>query len=284
MSEKQAEKTKAVNMDLGPDNIHTSEESKITFHPSETNEDEDFSNHLSAEERECLKYLSETIESFEIELLANSLERNRSLGTDHISDTQDNRTRILTNNNSTASDEVTSDDCTERKGTTERTGMVTESSSRGPQKQKPGLKAEIHQSELHRSHSDETSGSLSKKGPQTSSLQTAGPRRAPILHPASTKKFETLLRSGVSVQELRSQVLARLGRPSQEESTSPRETSGATSNHVHFSPGYDHKNPRTEALQKLGLTQRSQSLPSSPSNYPITTVASEIHHSHLMFS
>lgn len=89
------------------------------------------------------------------------------------------------------------------------------------------------------------------------------PPKSVDAHTAHFRKFDTIMRSGVSVQELRSRFLLHFD--STGALKEPKETAAATI----LQPGplpRSQMSPRDEALQKLGLLQGNPSVPnlSSP--------------------
>nr|XP_020651096.1 uncharacterized protein LOC110079944 isoform X1 [Pogona vitticeps]XP_020651097.1 uncharacterized protein LOC110079944 isoform X1 [Pogona vitticeps]XP_020651099.1 uncharacterized protein LOC110079944 isoform X1 [Pogona vitticeps]XP_020651100.1 uncharacterized protein LOC110079944 isoform X1 [Pogona vitticeps] len=78
-------------------------------------------------------------------------------------------------------------------------------------------------------------------------------------HPIRLRKFDTIVRSGVNVQELRSRFLLHLDSSASVE-REPREGGARTMNQLGPLTGIQ-KTPKNEALQKLGLLQRNSSAP-----------------------
>ncbi|XP_078269953.1 uncharacterized protein LOC144601610 [Rhinoraja longicauda] len=80
-----------------------------------------------------------------------------------------------------------------------------------------------------------------------------GSHRSLTLLPAHAKKFDTILRSGVSVQELRAQVLARLSGSAQKQPGSQLEGLAAHSDSLRLLGTPEQRAARQDALQRMGL-------------------------------
>lgn len=94
-------------------------------------------------------------------------------------------------------------------------------------------------------------------------------KRSPLLgssHSPHFRKFDTIMRSGVNVQELRSHFLLRLD--SSAEVKEPTEASARTIKQPGLLSG-GQKSPRDEALRKLGLLQRNVSFPNTKCPPPV---------------
>ncbi|XP_043934653.1 uncharacterized protein LOC122807736 [Protopterus annectens] len=214
---------------------------------------EDNVGHLSSEEQECLQYLSDTITQLEMEL-----------NTEDICDSADldnNEINYDGSRETDAAPSISSKDDSDVTAAQNPFGVTTPSTLEVDKIVNPGDEME----ETCPSIDAENVTSSACNGPQISSQSTPKLPRSPNLHPAYVKKFDTILRSGVSVQELRAQVLARLDGSCHEEQQSPRDAlrlsvTGCTNN----AGGLEQKSPREEALEKLGFVKKSQSSPISP--------------------
>ncbi|XP_072328980.1 uncharacterized protein [Scyliorhinus torazame] len=110
---------------------------------------------------------------------------------------------------------------------------------------------------------------------ETASGDDQSSARALTLLPAHAKKFDTILRSGVSVQELRAQVLARLSDAGQKKPATQVEGLAAQSNSLRLLGRPEQKAARQDALQRLGLLKCTGGLSnisnSSTSPQPLVT-------------
>ncbi|KAL8212825.1 UNVERIFIED_CONTAM: hypothetical protein K2H54_058951 [Gekko kuhli] len=94
-------------------------------------------------------------------------------------------------------------------------------------------------------------------------------KRSPMLgssHSPHFRKFDTIMRSGVNVQELRSRFLRSLD--SSAEVKEPTEAAARTIKQSMLLAG-GQKSPRDEALKKLGLLQRNASFPNAKGPPPV---------------
>ncbi|XP_039627688.1 uncharacterized protein LOC120540733 [Polypterus senegalus] len=184
-------------------------------------EDTDIFSYLSNEERECLNYLMDTIDSLEMELMIEEKEKRKENGSTFTCHPEEHM-------------EIPSPaDVQSQKLTVEDN------------------KHNFHH-QMPASYQQDTSSSIN--------FECLSPRssRSTNMQCAQTRKFDTILRSGVSVQELRAQVLARFNGSVQEDACGQQEPTHSTT--ACFPDGLDLKSSRAEALQRLGFGKRSQSL------------------------
>lgn len=117
----------------------------------------------------------------------------------------------------------------------------------------PGPQPAVSKVKTIKSLSEESVDNTLKSKPSLCSPKDKGPPRSADSH---CRNFDTITRSGVNVQELRSRFLDRL-----DSSTTTKEPRGAA---TVKQPGLltgGPRSPRDEALQKLGLLQRNWSFP-----------------------
>ncbi|XP_056380735.1 uncharacterized protein LOC130275990 isoform X1 [Hyla sarda] len=81
-------------------------------------------------------------------------------------------------------------------------------------------------------------------------------------HPNHLRKFDTIMRSGVNVQELRARFIRQQGNASFEEASKVTELSSSSKQLPQVT--HNRMSPRQEALQKLGLLQINQSKINTP--------------------
>ncbi|XP_041080361.1 uncharacterized protein LOC121297867 isoform X1 [Polyodon spathula] len=208
--------------------------------PANEELNKDMFSYLSNEEKECLKYLMDTIDSLEADMVADDQEE-RTGGaqeTGTLIDNADDRDSGL--NTEPEQEEVTP-------------------AAEEPQNPNPATVDHNHQLEMP------TCAPLDIQALRPQTLVSPRLARSSSHQPAHVRKFDTILRSGVSVQELRAQVLARFGGTCTDESSNLRE--GPRSPTSLFPEGSDFNSPRVDALQKLGLlktTEEAPTLPESP--------------------
>ncbi|XP_040214831.1 uncharacterized protein LOC120945051 [Rana temporaria] len=181
---------------------------------------EDFLSCLTDEEKECLQYLLETIDSLD-------QDEDENANSDH--DTGEHL------RNSTAS---LQDRNTKLKSLSESVKL----SEKAEQVQTPS------KMKIVKSYSEDSPGFSITVSPDTGQRSTSS-------HPSHLRKFDTIMRSGVNVQELRARFVRQPGssmfeESSKETSMSSKQLPQAARNPV---------SPRQEALQKLGLLKLNQS-------------------------
>ncbi|PIO27171.1 hypothetical protein AB205_0104890 [Aquarana catesbeiana] len=183
-------------------------------------EGEDFLSRLTDEEKECLQYLLETIDSLD-------QDEDENANSDH--DTGEHL------RNSTAS---LQDRNTKLKSLSESVKLSEKAEHvHTPSKMK-----------IVKSYSEDSTGFSITVSPDTGQRSTSS-------HPSHLRKFDTIMRSGVNVQELRARFVRQPGtslfeESSKETSMSSKQLPQAAHNQV---------SPRQEALQKLGLLKLNQS-------------------------
>lgn len=197
----------------------------------EQSEDEDFFSGLSPEEAECLEYLLQTISTAEREILQDDEKgMAESLGVEdqHNSNVDAN---------------------------------MQQSTSREAAPFKSGSRVK-----MIKSLSEDSVGIGLRRRSDPNC-----PKMSPTLgssHSPHFRKFDTIMRSGVNVQELRSRFLLRFD--SSAEVKKPTEAAARIIKQSGLlSEGQ--KSPRDEALRKLGLLQRTASLPNTKKPSPVIT-------------
>lgn len=190
-----------------------------------TLEGEDFLSRLTDEERECLQYLLETIDS---------LDQDEDENANNDPDTNELRNS---------------------------TGL------QDPERSQRGLAESVKQS--HKTEHDRTSTkmkivkSFSEDGPGLSITVTPDTgQKSTSSHPSHLRKFDTIMRSGVNVQELRARFIRQQGNSSLEDASKGTELSMASKQHPQAMR--NQMSPRQEALQKLGLLKINQSNTNTP--------------------
>ncbi|XP_075039642.1 uncharacterized protein LOC142099729 [Mixophyes fleayi] len=187
-------------------------------------EDENFFSQLTDEERECLQYLLETIESLEQDQDENvnindqdSSEHIRSPKTDGLQEI-DKKLREL-------SESVNVSDKSEHDPTSSKMKII-------------------------KSFSEDFPGLSITVTPETGQRSTSS-------HPNHLRKFDTIMRSGVNVQELRARFIRQQADSTFEDPSKGAELSAATKQLPQAS--HNQKSARQEALQKLGFIKNDQS-------------------------
>ncbi|XP_073425716.1 uncharacterized protein [Dendrobates tinctorius] len=183
-------------------------------------EGEDFFSRLTDEEKECLQYLLATIDSLDQDEDENA--NNDADSNEHL-------------RNSSGLPDLNSS----RKGLTESVNQSNKSEHEPTPSKMKIIK------------------SLSEDGPGLSITVTPDTgQKTTSSHPSHLRKFDTIMRSGVNVQELRARFIHQQANPSFEDSSKETELSSdskevpqATCNQM---------SPRQEALQKLGLLKINQ--------------------------
>ncbi|XP_072276745.1 uncharacterized protein [Pyxicephalus adspersus] len=183
-------------------------------------ESEDFLSCLTDEEKECLQYLLETIDSLD-------QDEDENANSDH--DTG------MHMRNSTA-------------GLQDRSTKIRSLSESVKVSEKTEHSHTPSKMKIVKSYSEDCPGFSITVSPDTGQRSTSS-------HPSHLRKFDTIMRSGVNVQELRARFIQQTSSSSFEESSketslSSKQLPQAARNQV---------SPRQEALQKLGLLKLNQS-------------------------
>ncbi|XP_054831328.1 uncharacterized protein LOC129326993 [Eublepharis macularius] len=193
-------------------------------------EDEDFFSGLSPEEAECLEYLLQTINTLEGEILQDDE------GEERIAESLD------------AGDPPNSN----------VGANIQQSTSREASTTKP-----VSKMNMIKSFSEESIDIGLRRG---SDPHYPKAKRSPALgssYPTHFRKFDTIMRSGVNVQELRSRFLHHLD--SSADVREPTEAAAARTIKQSGPLSRDQKSPRDEALRKLGLLRINASSPNANS-------------------
>lgn len=189
-------------------------------------EGEDFFSRLTDEEKECLQYLLETIDSLdqdEDENANNDPDTNEQLRNSAGLQDLDRSQRGLT-------ESVKQSDKTEHDPTSTKMKIV-------------------------KSFSEDCPGLSITVTPDTGQKSTSS-------HPSHLRKFDTIMRSGVNVQELRARFIRQQGNSSFEDASKGTEPSLASKQLPQATR--NQMSPRQEALQKLGLLNINQSNTNTP--------------------
>ncbi|XP_078059507.1 uncharacterized protein LOC144485134 [Mustelus asterias] len=255
--------------------------------------EDEFLRHLSQEEKECLSFLIETIDSLEVELEEDD-EEGVTKGESTISD---GFYEFLGMVCSTRQTEDTAD--TDDVGSCDSGGIIgnVDVVTSSPSAQwinnqgtelvpvvdtTPDQTAAFEEGKKEESAKHQGSETMialesnaSNQYKEIASDEHSSSRTLTLL-PAHAKKFDTILRSGVSVQELRAQVLARLGGSGQKKPSSQVEGLAAQSNSLRLLGRPEQKAARQDALQRLGLLKFTGGLSnsnnsSSSSSQPLGT-------------
>ncbi|KAK6480579.1 proline and serine-rich protein 2-like [Huso huso] len=205
--------------------------------PANEELDEDIFSYLSNEEQECLKYLMDTIDSLEADMVADDQEERTGTHCPYVLFLDNADDRDGGPNIEPEQEEVTP-------------------AAEEPQNPNPVTADHNHQLEMP------TSAPLDIPAIRPQTLVSPRLARSSSHQPAHVRKFDTILRSGVSVQELRAQVLARFGGTCTDESSNLRE--GPRSPTSLFPEGSDFNSPRVDALQKLGFLKTPEEAPTPP--------------------
>ncbi|XP_068107619.1 uncharacterized protein [Hyperolius riggenbachi] len=190
-------------------------------------EREDFLSCLTDEEKECLQYLLETIDSLD-------------------QDEDENANDQDTGENLRNSTEGLQDQDRSLRGLNESVKVLDKTEHKTPPKMK-----------IMKSYSEDCPGLSITVSPETGQRSTSS-------HPSHLRKFDTIMRSGVNVQELRARFIRQQSSTSLEDSSKDLST---PTKHVSPVPR-NQMSPRQEALQKLGLLKRDQSSSDSGPNSP----------------
>ncbi|CAI5767669.1 Hypothetical predicted protein [Podarcis lilfordi] len=208
---------------------------------------EDFFSGLSPEEKECLENLLQTIDSLDEDLLDDDDEEEEGGGGGGGSHQE------------LAEPLGAEDQCKDSVDSRMLQSTSVEAASAKPSSPRPALS----KIKMTKSLSEESAGITPRRSrPNPSSPKSKGPHRLAESHPAYFRKFDTIMRSGVNVQELRSRFLHHLD--SSTAVRGPTEDAVGTDKHPLPLPG-GQRSPRDEALQKLGLFQRISSVPNMKS-------------------
>ncbi|XP_067855190.1 proline and serine-rich protein 2-like [Heptranchias perlo] len=245
--------------------------------------EDEFLRHLSHEEKECLSFLIETIDSLEVELEEDD-EEGVTKGDSIISDGFYEFLGMVCSTRQTdgtaGPDDAGSCDNvgTIRNVDTFTSSPPAEMINNRDTESVPGLYTTPNQTaaseegmkekEPIKHRGSETTiafeSNISNQSRDTSPDEQRSPRTLTLL-PAHAKKFDTILRSGVSVQELRAQVLARLSGSGQRPSSQVAGLA-AQPNSLRLLGGPEQKAARQEALQRLGLWKFTGGLSNSNSS------------------
>ncbi|XP_053325904.1 uncharacterized protein LOC128500685 [Spea bombifrons] len=213
--------------------LHKKEDSDI----ASSLEGEDFFCRLTDEEKECLQYLLETIDSLDAD-------------DDHDDDDDENAN---TEQGSSAHFSNSKDDCPE--GKLDKNQRRLGESALVPDKAEP--EPSLPKMKITKSFSEDGPGFSITVSPETG-------HRSAGSHPSHLRKFDTIMKSGVNVQELRARFIRQQVNFSPEDHSKGTELSGASKQQPQAA-----LNPisaRQEALQKLGLLNRNQSTPNATRN------------------
>ncbi|XP_053234487.1 uncharacterized protein LOC128408572 [Podarcis raffonei] len=206
--------------------------------------DEDFFSGLSPEEKDCLENLLQTIDSLDEDLLDDEEEEAKE-EEDEVSHQE------------LAEPLGAEDQCKDSVDSRVLQSTSVEAASAKPSSPRPALS----KIKMTKSFSEESADiTLRRSRPNPSPPR--GPRRLAESHPAYFRKFDTIMRSGVNVQELRSRFLHH--RDISTAVRGPTEGAVGTDKQPLPLPG-GQRSPRDEALQKLGLFQRISSVPNMKS-------------------
>ncbi|XP_063147512.1 uncharacterized protein LOC134489031 [Candoia aspera] len=191
-------------------------------------EDEDFLSGLNPEERECLEYLLQTINTLDKEILGDD-ERNHEKMEGSPGSQDPCQHSVI---------------CS----------MQQPSKFEEAAPLKPGPCPAVSKSKMTKSLSEESDEVTSRRWSDLCCPQAKLPPRSANSHPTRFKKFDTILKSGVNVQELRSRFLLHLdiSAPVKEpakDTVRLIKPAGLSSN--------AQRSTRDEALQKLGFLQKN---------------------------
>ncbi|XP_043563686.1 uncharacterized protein LOC122558870 isoform X2 [Chiloscyllium plagiosum] len=264
--------------------IQTSGRSNTEEEAMTLSKEDEFLRHLSQEEKECLSFLIETIDSLEVELEQDD-DEGLAKGDATISDGFYEFLGMVCSTRQTedtASADVAAP-C-DSIGIIGNVDIITASppaqviSNRDTKSnsvvdttpnQTAAFKDSKQGKESMRHQGSETIIALETKPSDQSKATPSDEQsssRTLTLLPAHSKKFDTILRSGVSVQELRAQVLARLSGSSQKKPSGQMESLASQSDSLRLLGRPEQKAARQDALQRLGLVKFTGGL--SNSNNP----------------
>ncbi|XP_072928971.1 uncharacterized protein [Hemitrygon akajei] len=260
------------------------EEEAISF-----SKEDEFLCHLTQEEKECLGFLIETIDALEVDLEEDDKE-GATVGEGTIGDGFYEFLGMVCSTRPTdkAADEPGTCDYAIGKASAVATSPATEKANIRSMAAVPGLgptpnqKATAERDEkqkklLKYQGSEATMGleSKSTKQSRVSRIDEQCPSRSLTLLPAHARKFDTILRSGVSVQELRAQVLARLSGSAQQQPGSQTEGLATQSHSVRLLGMPEQRAARQVALQRLGLWKLATGTPGSTDSTSARPLATE---------
>lgn len=229
--------------------------------------EDEFLSHLSQEEKECLGFLIETIDALEVDLEDDDKEGDGIIGDGFyeflgmVCSTRPTKEKARPNESRPCDivgvvgnvEPVASSPVAEMvnvRGLASIPGL-------GPTpKQKATTKGDKKQVKKLKYHGSEDAMGLESGAPGQSWVSEPdeqGSPRSLTLLPAHAKKFDTILRSGVSVHELRAQVLARLSGSAQKQPSSQLEGLAAHSDSLRLLGSPEQRAARQDALQRLGL-------------------------------
>ncbi|XP_040264199.1 uncharacterized protein LOC120979484 [Bufo bufo] len=187
-------------------------------------EGEDFFSRLTDEEKECLQYLLETIDSLDQDEDENA------------NNDPDEQLR-----DSTGLQDVDRS----RKGLTEGVKQLD----------KKEHEPKLSKMKIVKSFSEDGPGLSITVTPDTGQKTTGS-------HPSHLRKFDTIMRSGVNVQQLRARFIHQQSNCSSEDASKGTELSLASKQLPQVT--HNQMSPRQEALQKLGLLKINQSDTNTP--------------------
>ncbi|XP_072136950.1 uncharacterized protein [Mobula birostris] len=263
------------------------EEEAITF-----SKEDEFLCHLSQEEKECLGFLIETIDALEVDLEEDDKE-GATMGEGTIGDGFYEFLGMVCSTQPTeeAADESGTCDYAIGKADEIATSLATEKANIRSMAVVPGLgptpnqkataEGDKKQKKLLKYQGSEATMGLESdttKQSRASRIDEQSPSRSLTLLPAHARKFDTILRSGVSVQELRAQVLARLSGSAQQQPGGQTEGLATQSHSLRLLGTPEQRAARQVALQRLGLWKLASGAPSSTdatSAQPLTTENSQ---------
>ncbi|OCT83401.1 uncharacterized protein LOC108715893 [Xenopus laevis] len=186
-------------------------------------ESEDFFLTLTEEERECLQYLLETIDSLEDDNQEDAEDPNINQDTiDDLANSAQHEGHLDRN----------------QRGLSESTKTAD----------KTDYEMSLSKMRIIKSFSEDFPGC-------SITVTSEAGHKSTSSHPSHLRKFDTIMRSGVNVQELRARFI---GQQEPSPTGDPTKVSGAAGTKqppISWNP----KSPRQEALQKLGLLKRKQS-------------------------
>ncbi|XP_059800775.1 uncharacterized protein LOC132378075 isoform X2 [Hypanus sabinus] len=245
------------------------EEEAITF-----SKEDEFLCHLSQEEKECLGFLIETIDALEVDLEEDDKE-GATMGEGTIGDGFYEFLGMVCSTRPTdkaaGPDESGTCDYAIGKAGAVATSPATEKANIRSMAAVPGLdptpnqkataERDEKQKKLLKYQGSEATMGLESKSTKLSRIDEQCPSRSLTLLPAHARKFDTILRSGVSVQELRAQVLARLSGSAQQQPGSQTEGLATQSHSVRLLGVPEQRATRQLALQKPGSTDSTSARP-----------------------
>nr|XP_033782021.1 uncharacterized protein LOC117351197 isoform X2 [Geotrypetes seraphini] len=219
--------------------------------------DEDYLCRLTAEEKESLEFLLETINSLDAE-----------------EETQECETELSTHSSQKAQN--VPDGTEECKSSIDfKRNPRLEMSQKALSETSTTLGRPEHQSDTSKvkmtnSFSEESPGLSVTRDPKNL-------RKVAETHPGHLKKFDTIMKSGVNVQELRARFAAQRAATHLGASAKATEVSEANKQSAQLSGAV--RSPREEALHKLGILKRNQSLPSMTCPPEAFAACSQVAHS-----